>query len=66
MAQMQHAAAMSNAMLTRFVISVSLTAGICVPFYLPYATSRSLSRERGCVSTRARKYPAIGPFFHLY
>ncbi|KAL4916440.1 hypothetical protein BDW62DRAFT_186349 [Aspergillus aurantiobrunneus] len=53
-------------MFTKIVVSVSLAAGICVPFYVPYARSRSVSPGKGYGVGRTRKYPAIGPFFHLY
>lgn len=32
-------------MLSKFAISISLTACICAPFYMPYTRSRSISRR---------------------
>ncbi|KAL5342178.1 hypothetical protein BJX70DRAFT_357117 [Aspergillus crustosus] len=51
-------------MLARLVISASLAASMCAPFYLPYTTSRRSSNRR--IISRRRQYPAIGPIFHLY
>ncbi|KAL4862693.1 hypothetical protein BDV12DRAFT_178502 [Aspergillus spectabilis] len=53
-------------MLARLVISASLAASMCAPFYLPYTTSRRSSNGRSISSLRARQYPTIGPIFHLY
>ncbi|KAL4905550.1 hypothetical protein BDW74DRAFT_17847 [Aspergillus multicolor] len=52
---------------TKAVVTLSLTAGICVPFYLPYAR-RNLYREMAQQTSRRshRAHPAIGPLFHLY
>ncbi|KAL4804692.1 hypothetical protein BDV18DRAFT_142341 [Aspergillus unguis] len=53
-------------MYTKLAVSASITAGVCVPFYIPYTRSRDLSAAVLCQSPRRRKYPAIGPFFHIY
>ncbi|KAE8155182.1 hypothetical protein BDV25DRAFT_38166 [Aspergillus avenaceus] len=53
-------------MFPNLVVSISLAAGICVPFYLPYRKSKYLSSKSLHPANRIRKYPAIGPFFHMY
>ncbi|KAL4924825.1 uncharacterized protein BDV17DRAFT_203615 [Aspergillus undulatus] len=53
-------------MYARLLVSASLSLGICAPFYVPYTRSQKVRWAGKDRSDRRRKYPAMGPVFHLY